>query len=669
MKKALALFMTVVMVLMTMSFPASAVENSDTGFTFTGSYRYRLSKPFDVMPGTFEATIRLPKNQVAVSCGVIAGNNGMGSSINFEIYKGGKPRLYVTGSGKTYDWIFDKVDVRTGEWLHIAIVRDAAAQQLHCYIDGELRQTISTGEYKEIVSAYPLVIGGSMRSDRMEYFKGEIETLAIYSDARSADEVKADITTLDKSELLAAYDLKDLEPGVESIPDQSGNNYTAKKQNVSTQRWLDESPVTGEYAYSFAAIGDTQALCQSFPEQYAAMYDWIVDNVESKQMKFVFGLGDITEGNTDAEYRLARENMDKMNSVVRYSMCRGNHETIEKMNRFFPALDYFDVLGGCYKGGIENAWQELMVGDIPYLMMNLDYGAADDVLAWANEVIAAHPYHNVIITTHAYLANDGTPLSTDRHSYVPTVDGAHLNNGDDMWDGLFSQHENIVMVLCGHLCDFVTTQTEGVHGNTVVQMMMDPTHLDIDYWGAGLVSMFYFSEDGRQVQVEHYSTVRQQWYKRSDAIELDIVEPTEEEAAAIQKAADAIDAIGGPNTITKENYQAKQKLAANAQAAVTELVDTYGEGILVLVGNYDTYLAVLDKIAGFAYTLGDINEDGEKNAADALLALQHSVKLTTLKDGQFSAADVDENGDVNASDALYILQHSVKLIEKFPAEQ
>lgn len=58
---------------------------------------------------------------------------------------------------------------------------------------------------------------------------------------------------------------------------------------------------------------------------------------------------------------------------------------------------------------------------------------------------------------------------------------------------------------------------------------------------------------------------------------------------------------------------------------------------------------------------GDPNQDGEINAADALLVLQHSVELIQLNAVQQAVTDVDASGSLNALDALYILQHSVGL--------
>ena len=65
----------------------------------------------------------------------------------------------------------------------------------------------------------------------------------------------------------------------------------------------------------------------------------------------------------------------------------------------------------------------------------------------------------------------------------------------------------------------------------------------------------------------------------------------------------------------------------------------------------------------------DVDNDGQVNAADALLSLQASVDLRSLGGSEVTTADVNNDGQVNATDALFILQHSVDLIEEFPVEQ
>lgn len=61
------------------------------------------------------------------------------------------------------------------------------------------------------------------------------------------------------------------------------------------------------------------------------------------------------------------------------------------------------------------------------------------------------------------------------------------------------------------------------------------------------------------------------------------------------------------------------------------------------------------------YTLGDVNSDGSITASDARLALRASVSLEKLSETQTLAADVDKNKKITASDARMILRTSVGL--------
>ncbi len=56
---------------------------------------------------------------------------------------------------------------------------------------------------------------------------------------------------------------------------------------------------------------------------------------------------------------------------------------------------------------------------------------------------------------------------------------------------------------------------------------------------------------------------------------------------------------------------------------------------------------------------GDIDGNGAINSGDALLVLQHSVKLITLNSSQQKAADMNNDSKINSSDALAILMIAV----------
>ena len=62
-----------------------------------------------------------------------------------------------------------------------------------------------------------------------------------------------------------------------------------------------------------------------------------------------------------------------------------------------------------------------------------------------------------------------------------------------------------------------------------------------------------------------------------------------------------------------------------------------------------------------AAALGDVDANGQAEAADARLALRAAVGLETLAGGSFRAADMDRSGKIDASDARAILRVAVGL--------
>ncbi len=443
--------------------------------------------------------------------GVILGNYGQGNpNVSFEVYGHGQPRLYITdSSGNVTNLVFNNINIFNGKDTHVAIVRDAAQQKAYCYIDGELAQTLDCAYTADIAAARPMVLGGDLRAGNEQYFKGSIISAALYSTARSASDIKTDYQNNFEAsaDMIACYNTADRD-STGLIPDLSGNGYHAKLQKT----WFsDKDPVT-DYAYSFAVVGDTQIVAKNYPEEFHKIYDYIVDNINEKNIKFVLGLGDITDADTDAEWSLATDNIFKLDGKVPYSVARGNHDSVNQFNKHFPHSKYSETLGGSYDGTMLNTWQKFTVGEIKYLVLTLDYGAATPVLKWASEIIESHSDYNVIITTHAYLFRDGTTL--DQGDVCPPVTSGGYNNGDHMWELLVKNHENIVLVLSGHdPCDsIVMAQDKGENGNTVTQLLIDPQGVDASQGATGMVAMLYFSEDGKNVTVEYYSTVKEQYF-------------------------------------------------------------------------------------------------------------------------------------------------------------
>ena len=524
-----------------------AQENSD-GMSFDDK-KHTTTKLYAEMPSTIKADIFLPAGLTSRS-GVIFGNytnSSIKNSFEIEIASGGKPRFYYNNDkGEVVDIRFNTI-VNTGEWVTIAFIYDEVNEKISFYNNGILCDEIDTssGEnystFSKITAAALCeyyVLGGDNRTNNAQYFKGQIRTLSLYKDVKTAEELK-ETTNINDNDLLAHYEMDS--SSKDFVEDLTGNGYGF----TYCPEWInpdDKTPVT-DYAYSFAVVGDTQYVGWSSsknndvanvttPDRMDTLYQWIANNVESKKIKFVIGLGDITDDDTNDEWTNAASSIGKLDGLVPYSLIRGNHDTSEQFYKTFGNETYMGQFDGFYKSeNINSSYKAMTIGKTNYLFLTLDYGADDAELAWAASVIEAFPTHKVVISTHSYLYRDGTTLSGN-DPYVPDdsndVDFAldkEFNDGDKMWDKLISKYANIEFVLAGHDSSpsVMNIKATGVHGNTVNQMLIDAQNMDRDIMGAvGMVCMFYFNEDGSEMQIEYYSTLRNQYYRVTNQYKVDL---------------------------------------------------------------------------------------------------------------------------------------------------
>ena len=494
-----------------LSIGASAEENLPI---FESENAFLSDKVFDTIPVTFEATVFFPKEMFEGDRGgIIIGNyeSSTPACISFEIHQKGAPRYFVINADGGYDEVvFDQINVYTGEWTHLAVVINHEKSEISCYVNGECKQTIQKAFPAEVAMTNPMVIGGDMRSGNKQYFKGSIRNISLYSDMRTADEILADGKEAgkDTAELMAHYDLTGK---TDTLTDANGKGVSFKLQN-RTPFVYDHKSVT-DYDFSFAIVGDTQTMTYLCPESYTKMYDWIVANAESKKMEFVFGLGDITEDDSPTEWKLAKKELSKLKNVVPHSIIRGNHDGKRAMEQYLPYEDFKDTITGSYDSTLLNTYHEIEIGDIKYLMLNLDFENDISVFDWANEVIEDHKDYNVIISTHMFLNGDGT----------------RSNDGNALWENVAKKHENVVMILSGHVSSdkVVVSKAEGDNGNEITQILVNPQGIDGTYQGGGFVAMLYVSSGGRTVDVEYYSTVREALFKEENQFrfEMNVIKP------------------------------------------------------------------------------------------------------------------------------------------------
>lgn len=528
MKKLFLLVLGVVILAASMVIGASATE---TGWTFTENELWEVESAFEALPTVYEA--RLYPTDVSVAS-VIFGNycKSWDEGFDLRIGEGGVPTLIINAAqGKnTLTIPFGTAVVNEAEWVDIKVIYDASGKAAYCYLDGELKSTVDLGS-KTLPSVTPdsnIVIGGNrVISDvsgahNQSYFRGYIESVS----ASVGENV------------LFSYDYS-AESNTEALmKDQSGKGCDAIRSDI----WLSSSGIEDsgeEYTYTFAVVGDPQTISQaSVKDKYLDMYRWIAE----QNPDFVMTLGDIIQSgnssetpNATAEWAVALEALSYLDAAgIPHSDVKGNHCTRAQFNKYITYDKYSNAFASkgvttlCYAESMLNCAYLFEVSGVKYMIFSFEYGPSEAVLGWAGRLCEIYYDHNVIVTTHSYLGRDGEPLSVLDSG--DAIEGGGYTTGEEDYAAFVDKYPNIVLVISGHISNdnVVVTQRENSCGTLVTEILIDFQDVDGKIPGAvGAVNMFNFTEDGKKVYIETYSTAKGAYYKNINQIKLtlDTAEP------------------------------------------------------------------------------------------------------------------------------------------------
>ena len=183
--------------------------------------------------------------------------------------------------------------------------------------------------------------------------------------------------------------------------------------------------------FTIAVIPDPQFYTDSYETEdcknlglYGETVYWIVDNKNLYNIKFVTHMGDITNNApVTAQWEIAKNahQLLQFNNIP-FSVIPGNHD-YEADNPFIPPYPAYDpctrdltnfrtYFGAthfnppwytdAHPGGIENTYNTFEVGDLKFLILNLEYAPRADIMDWAHSIIQSFPDRRVIVTTHCY---------------------------------------------------------------------------------------------------------------------------------------------------------------------------------------------------------------------------------------------------------------------------
>jgi hypothetical protein len=277
-------------------------------------------------------------------------------------------------------------------------------------------------------------------------------------------------------------------------------------------------------SWTLAVLPDTQVYSLRYPGLFYAQTGWIARNHDRLNIKYVLQLGDVVNNNTHREWRNAREAMSLLDGVVPYAICPGNHDYGPSgdastrdtlLNDYFPydAISAWPTFGGAMvEGRLDNTYHLFEAGGRKWIIIALEWAPRDETIAWADDVMSAHPDHTGILITHAYMNNNDL-----RYDHTDTEHPQHynphdyrtpgtINDGEELWNKLVKKHD-FLLVLNGHVLGDGTGYLASTndHGDACQQMLSNYQMRDLG--GEAYMRLLEFQPDGRTIQVKTYSSL------------------------------------------------------------------------------------------------------------------------------------------------------------------
>jgi predicted phosphodiesterase len=264
---------------------------------------------------------------------------------------------------------------------------------------------------------------------------------------------------------------------------------------------------------TLAVLPDTEIYAQKRPESFEAQTRWIAENALTRNIAYVLHLGDIVHDDVDAQWQVAKRSFQMLDGKVPYALVPGNHDytdgqRVTHINDYFKVADFkkWPTFGGTQaEGRIENSFHLCRIGDRDWIILALEFGPRDEVVAWANQILEKHPDRLGIVVTHAYLFRDNVLFDHTAGKKQRASPHGWGNDGEQLWQKLVRRHEGMRFVFSGHVATSGLGHLVGTgdHGNAVHQIMVD--YENMRGGGSAYLRLVEFLPDGNSVQVRSFS--------------------------------------------------------------------------------------------------------------------------------------------------------------------
>jgi hypothetical protein len=466
-------------------------------------------------------------------------------------------------------------------WHHAAATYDGTTWRL--YLDGNLEATLAVNAAPRSDTIQHAALGTMIESNGATHghFQGTLDEVRVWNQARTLAQLRASLNTqitTAQSGLVARWALNDggttvagsagttvngtvtgagyawvtpgapfdlviNDPPATPLLVSPANNAT----NVSTSPTLTTSvsdPDGGNLNVTFygrvasglpapgpdftiIAVPDTQFYTSSMnggsPAIMQSQMDWIVNNIDDRNIVFVTQLGDCTQNGDsfEVEWINADAAFDKIENPtttgfiqgIPYGIAVGNHDqsptgnpngTTNFYNQYFGEARFAgrDYYGGHFGTNNDNHYQLFSTSGMDFIIIHFEYdpSANASVLAWAENLLQTHSDRRAILVSH-HIINAG-------------FNATFSPQGQAIYNA-FRDNPNVFMMLSGHVSPPEGQRTDTFNGNTIYSIMSD--YQGRTNGGNGWLRIMTFSPANNTVQVQTYSPWLNQFETDADS--------------------------------------------------------------------------------------------------------------------------------------------------------
>lgn len=355
--------------------------------------------------------------------------------------------------------------------------------------------------------------------------------------------------------------------------------------NVMVQ---DERPVTeDEYDFSFVWMSDTQYYSESYPEIYSNNTQWVVDNQEAMNIRYIIHTGDIVDDANQAyQWEAANNAMETIEKAkIPYGVLAGNHDVDHQTGDYSYYWQHYgedrfkdtETYGGSYQNN-RGHYDLISAGGIDFIIVYMGWNIGDEEIDWVEQVVKDHPDRKAILAFHEYLlvSNNRAPIA------------------DEIYERVVVPYPNVIATLSGHyhdaetLVDEIDDNGDGIADRKVYQMLAD--YQGAEKGGLGYMRLLQFDLDNDQIHVKTYSPYLDDYnyydpteYPGKDEFDMDV------DLGVMNKrvATDYFEV----NIHTKQIIGEVTNIASGSEASVQWDQLTQGT-------NYEWYVEVTDQFSG-----------------------------------------------------------------------